>query len=108
MEGPTTMRGGALPRIAKIRVAREMRLAVEWAEGPRAGKSDEVDLSPAINSSTATPTSANRRKNRANSWTAREGAVQPGYNPFLPNHKGPDNEPAYSSLRVRNAVALSL
>ena len=38
------------PRIAKIRVTGDMRLAVEWAEGLRASKSDEIDLSPAINS----------------------------------------------------------
>ena len=42
--------GISLARIAKIRVTGDMRLAVDWAEGPRAGKSEEVDLSPAINS----------------------------------------------------------
>jgi hypothetical protein len=37
-------------RIANMRVTGDMRLAVDWAEGLRAGKSDEVDLAPAINS----------------------------------------------------------
>ena len=42
--------GIASARIAKIRVSGDMRLAVDWAEGTRAGKSEEVDLAPAINS----------------------------------------------------------
>ena len=43
---------GGVPtaRIAKLRVAVDLRLAVEWAEGARAGRSDEVDLAPAVNS----------------------------------------------------------
>ena len=49
---PNEMADSGIPsaRIAKIRVTGETLLAIDWAEGLRAGKSDEVDLSPAINS----------------------------------------------------------
>jgi hypothetical protein len=39
-----------LPRIAKIWVCGKLCLEVLWADGVRAGKTEEVDLSPAINS----------------------------------------------------------
>jgi hypothetical protein len=42
--------GIAIPRIAKIWVVGDLCLEVLWAEGARAGKTDEIDLSPAINS----------------------------------------------------------
>lgn len=42
--------GIAAARIASIQVGGDLRLAVRWAEGLRAGKTDEVDLAPAINS----------------------------------------------------------
>ena len=42
------VRGEPLARIAKIRVIGEMRFVVEWAEGPRANKSNEIDLTPFI------------------------------------------------------------
>ena len=38
------------PRIAKLWVSGDLRLEIIWAEGLRAGKTEEVDLSPAINS----------------------------------------------------------
>jgi len=42
--------GIPIPRIAKIWVAGKLCLQVLWADGVRAGKTEEVDLSPAINS----------------------------------------------------------
>jgi hypothetical protein len=42
--------GIPLARISAIEALPGFRLAVSWAEGSRAGRSDEVDLAPAINS----------------------------------------------------------
>ena len=42
--------GIALPRIAKIWAVGNLCLEVLWAEGARAGRTEEIDLSPAINS----------------------------------------------------------
>jgi hypothetical protein len=38
------------PRISNIRVGDDYHLEITWANGERAGRSDYVDLSPAINS----------------------------------------------------------
>jgi hypothetical protein len=38
------------PRISNIRIGPNYHLEVTWAEGERAGRTDYVDLSPAINS----------------------------------------------------------
>ena len=42
--------GIPIPRIAKIWIVGKLTLSVLWAEGLRAGKTEEIDLSPAINS----------------------------------------------------------
>ena len=42
--------GVVMPRIAKVQCAEGLRLSVLWAEGLRAGKTDVIDLSPAIDS----------------------------------------------------------
>jgi hypothetical protein len=38
------------PRIERIWILGELRIGVQWAEGFRVGRTDEIDLSPAINS----------------------------------------------------------
>jgi hypothetical protein len=45
-----TIDGEPVPRIAEIQALPQLRLRVIWAEGKRSGRTDEVDLSPAIKS----------------------------------------------------------
>src|SRR5271156_192948 len=40
--------GAPLPRIANVRPAEGLAVAVTWAAGPRAGRTDIVDLAPVI------------------------------------------------------------
>ena len=40
--------GIPLPRMATVQPLRDFVLRVKWAEGPRAGREDFVDVSPAI------------------------------------------------------------
>lgn len=42
--------GVPAPRIASIQAIGDFRLTVRWAEGLRAGRTDEVDLAPAVES----------------------------------------------------------
>jgi len=49
MERPDTIAvGAALPRLAAVRPAGGHAITVTWANGPRTGVAEEVDLSPII------------------------------------------------------------